>query len=522
MKRAKLILIYFSLFAFAACIKEEPVLPDEEKQQDAEEFNYTAEGRYMLNVVYFIPSGDSDIAESHRRLSEILIDGQNFFRENMKSYGFGNKTYKMMLDKGKNRVKITYLKGENSAGYYPYEGGGSKIINEVNAYFNENPSEKTSDHFLIITPVFDIGNPDVPFYGMGRYCFALDYKDFDIKYLGENSKKGRNATKYVGGLLHELGHGLNLPHSKQRKSDDNNTARGTSLMSSGNYTYGSSPTFLSKASCAILNNCQVISDFPGIFYEDVSLQLDLINAVYEDGNIKINGKISSGNKVNHVCIYNDPATDDADYDAVSWAVPVQDNKIFEVVMPVNELFQTGETPYVLRLLFTCENGNSIIKSFAYHFQNGTPVFEFGDKDHFDRSGWSVINFSSEEKQGEEDTGRAADVLDNNPATYWHSRWTNGIAANFPHFITIDMNEENDVAGISFLQRDGARKVEDIEIYISNDNQNWESVGKFDLKAINTVQHVFLPQVISFRYFKIEFLSAHDGNEFASMAEIMCF
>jgi hypothetical protein len=114
------------------------------------------------------------------------------------------------------------------------------------------------------------------------------------------------------------------------------------------------------------------------------------------------------------------------------------------------------------------------------------------------------------------------VLDNNPTTYWHSQWTNGTAANFPHCITIDMNEENNVVGFSFLQRDGARKVKDIEIFASNDNQNWESVGKFDLKAINTLQHVFLTKAVNFRYFQVEFLSAHDEKQFASMAEIMCF
>lgn len=506
---------------FAAC-SEVTDTPNAESEVETPDFNYTAEGTHTLNVIYFIPGDNSVLPESHRRLSEILLNGQAFFKDWMEAYGFGSKSYKLMVDKEKGRVLITYIKGNKPAGFYPYEGGGSKIIEEVNAYFNAHPSERKSDHYLIVTPVSDQDNPDVPFYGLGRYCFALDYKDFDVKYLGENSKKGRDATKYIGGLLHELGHGLNLPHNKQRVSDENNSTRGTSLMGSGNYTYGSSPTFLTEASCAILNNCQIISSFPGVFYGDVHLQLDSIHVAFEDGNIRLKGKISSDIPAKHVCVYNDPATDDADYDAVSWAAPIHSNNVFEIKMPVNELFQQDNTPYVLRLLFTCENGVSVVKSFGYHFQNGTPVFEFGSQDYFDRKQWAVIAFSSEEKEGEGDTGRAADLIDNDPLTYWHSNWTSGTAAAFPHSVTIDMNTENSVTGISFLQRDGSRKVKDIEIFMSNDPENWESLGNFELKKINTVQHVLLPQQQTFRYFKVEFLSAHDGEQFASMAEIMCF
>lgn len=85
----------------------------------------------------------------------------------------------------------------------------------------------------------------VPFYGMGRYCFALDYPAFDIKHLGQPTKEGRLLTKWYGGLAHELGHGLNLPHNHQTTSDGKKY--GTALMGAGNYTFGTSPTFLTPA-----------------------------------------------------------------------------------------------------------------------------------------------------------------------------------------------------------------------------------------------------------------------------------
>ncbi len=519
-----LFLIFLPFTVFTAC-NEDPVNGGEEEvseEPNEENFNYVAEGTYALNVIYFIPNDVSEIAESHRRISEILFDGQAFVNKYMKEYGFGNKTYNMMVDKAKNRVKIIYLNGEHPINYYPYEGGGSKILKEVDAYFEKHPTEKKSLHSLIITPVKDQDNRDVPYYGLSRNCFALDYSGLDVKYLGENSKRGSDASKFIGGILHELGHALNLPHNKQKVSDDSKSDRGTALMGSGNYTYGSTPTFLTEASCAILNNCQVISDYNGAYYEDVSLTLDSVQVAFEDGNIRLFGKIQSDQKVNHVCIYHDPAIDDADYDAVSWVAPILNNNTFEQTMPINELYLRNETPYVLRLQFTFENGNSLSKSFSYYFKNGEPVFEFGDRDYLPRNEWSINDYSSQEEQGEGDTGRAAHLIDNAPLTYWHSQWASGVVAKFPHFISIDMNQTHDVAGFSFLQRNGARKVKDIEIYTSNDNQNWQMQGKFKLSAINTVQHVALSETSGFRYFKVVFLSAHDGDQYASMAEIMCY
>ena len=45
---------------------------------------------------------------------------------------------------------------------------------------------------------------------------------------------GRFNTVYIGGTIHELGHGLSLPHNLATKEE---AKRGTALMGAGNYTY---------------------------------------------------------------------------------------------------------------------------------------------------------------------------------------------------------------------------------------------------------------------------------------------
>lgn len=511
-----LVLIFFAVVISCSQenneIEEEVVTPTEEE----EIFNYTSQAKYNLNIIYFIPNDIENLNESHRRLSEIFLHGQNFYKENMNEYGFGNKTYNLKIDEDKQRVKITYINGKFSTSNYPYEGGGAIIKEEVEAYFTSNSEEFDSDHTIVIVPVEDEDNPDVPFYGWGRWCFALDYVNMDVKYFKENSKKGRDATKYIGGLLHELGHGLNLPHNKQKYSESNNAEKGTSLMGSGNYTYGNTPTFLTKASCAILNNNQIFNNSESISYGGASLQIESIQAVFENGEIKLSGKFETDVEVNYIGYYNDPADDNADYDAVTWAEPVVNGNEFSVVMPIYELHKKGDTPYVLRLRFCHVNGEISTLSYGYTFSNNEPKIEFGDKNYLDRSKWEVISYSSEE-----DDGLASFIIDNNPATFWHSNWKQD-ASSYPHNIVIDMNEELTVEGFSFLQRDGMRKVKDVEILISADNENWQSQGNFTLKNINTIHHINLPKKETFRYFKIIAKSAFDGEQFAAMAEIKCF
>ena len=47
---------------------------------------------------------------------------------------------------------------------------------------------------------------------------------------------GKHNTIFIGGIAHELGHGLGLPHCRAR--DDEKAAYGTALMGAGNQTYG--------------------------------------------------------------------------------------------------------------------------------------------------------------------------------------------------------------------------------------------------------------------------------------------
>ncbi len=139
----------------------------------------------------------------------------------------------------------------------------------------------------------------------------------------------------------------------------------------------------------------------------------------------------------------------------------------------------------------------------------------------DRSTWTISDFSTQEDNGGEgDTGRAADILDDNLETYWHSCWS-GCTATAPHYIVIDMGAEIEVEGIRFAQRQTlSRAVKDIEIQISSDNTTWESMGDFALQNVATEQDIDFGAAKTYRYLKVIIKASHDGTDNAAMAEIM--
>ncbi|MFE0605175.1 discoidin domain-containing protein [Streptomyces sp. NPDC058892] len=88
----------------------------------------------------------------------------------------------------------------------------------------------------------------------------------------------------------------------------------------------------------------------------------------------------------------------------------------------------------------------------------------------DRAGWTA-SASDEETTGE--NGRAANVLDGDATTIWHSKWT-GTPAPLPHSITIDMHRTAVVSALVYRPRANGPngRVGEYGISVSADGQNW--------------------------------------------------
>lgn len=333
-----------------------------------------AEEPYKLNVVYFLPQGDRPVEGYESRISDLLLYVQDFYRKEMKRNGFGNKTFGLEKTPDK-RVKILVIRGKHDIPYYSYDnGGGWKAEREIEQYFKANPGTKKSHHALVIMPSTsgdDLKPGGVPFYGIGKYCFALDYPYFDITYLGEDSQKGRLLTKWFGGMAHELGHGLNLPHNMQQVSVEKQY--GTALMGAGNYTFGSKPTFLTRASCAILNNCEVFARKKKNYYDkNTGFQVKDLEITFPADEIVVKGTFETGVPVNAVNVYVDHAPFgqvNNDYDAESWTVKPDKNKRFTLRIPRSELHTKHIDSFQVRVRFLFENGIITTNTADFNWKN---------------------------------------------------------------------------------------------------------------------------------------------------------
>lgn len=330
----------------------------------------------QLNVVYFLGSDTEPVPDYERRLSELLLYLQQFYGREMQRHGYGARSFGLDI-KSPGRVNIIEYKAKNPAAHYPYEnGGGWKAAQELEEFFKANPDRKKSQHTLVIMPTWNdekngpVNPGGVPFYGMGRNCFALDYPAFDIKHLGQKTREGQLLTKWYGGLAHELGHGLNLPHNHQTASDGKKY--GTALMGAGNYTFGTSPTFLTPASCALLDACEVFSVTPAQkFYEgrpEVEIKDTAIS--FKGDQILISGSYKSPQTVKALNVYvqDPPYAVNQDYDAVSFSQRLgKKSGKFSMKIDKKELDGLTNNEFRISLMFILANGLHMQKHFTFHW-----------------------------------------------------------------------------------------------------------------------------------------------------------
>ncbi|RQO65876.1 hypothetical protein DBR43_26875 [Pedobacter sp. KBW06] len=513
------VLLIASLAVLASCKRVSDVSVGENLRA-ANKFGATGDGPQSgtnnLNVVYFIPSDLDTVPGYQKRLNGVMVYTQNFVSKWMNHWGFTNKTVGIPVD-AQGKLRMAVIRGTYPKAQYPYEGGSAQMMTEINAYYAAHPGEKTSDHILVVTPTYSYdtnGYPSGgPFYGIGRWCFALDYTGLDTLNLGKPNDK--YSTIWIGGLAHELGHGINLPHNGGAESQ--NVTFGTTLMGSGNSTFGKSPTYLSPADAAILANCQVFSSTTrSDWYAAPGFQLTKFSAKYQSGNIIVSGKFSAVKAVKDIALYHRiAATDPGGYRSVTFAAKPIGTDSFYVSMPVSDFREKGNTGYEFTIRYCHENGSISSQVINYSFANDIPQINIADKPVYSKTNWSITSYSSQETASE--SGAATNVIDNSISTYWHSRWSSS-ATSYPHNLVINMGAAKDVNRFTFWQRD-SRRVKSMEILTSNDASTWTSLGTFTLQDTTNPQDIILSTVKNFRYFKLNMKSSYDGTQFAALAEV---
>ena len=140
----------------------------------------------------------------------------------------------------------------------------------------------------------------------------------------------------------------------------------------------------------------------------------------------------------------------------------------------------------------------------------------------DRKKWKVVKVNSFMK-GEE--GKM--VFDGNPKTMWHTKWGKGKNNNPrpPHEIQIDMGEELELHGFTYLPRQEGGingTIKQYEFYVSNDVNNWGqpvSKGQFDKIHRNMGIHYKEFEAVKGRYIRLVAKREIKNQAWASCAEL---
>ncbi|WP_326791704.1 beta-galactosidase [Streptomyces sp. NBC_00841] len=135
-----------------------------------------------------------------------------------------------------------------------------------------------------------------------------------------------------------------------------------------------------------------------------------------------------------------------------------------------------------------------------------------------QSKMSVAYADSQETVGE--NAPAANVLDGDPGTFWHTKWS-GTAAPMPHEIQLNLGGDNTVSCLYYLPRqDGANgRIAKYEVYTSKDGTTWGdpvATGTWTNTAAEK-EACFTP--VSAHYIRLRALSEVNGNPWTTAAEI---
>lgn len=148
----------------------------------------------------------------------------------------------------------------------------------------------------------------------------------------------------------------------------------------------------------------------------------------------------------------------------------------------------------------------------------TIMQSFIDSNHvlINQSNLSLLSFSSEETSGED--GAAANMLDGNTNTIWHSEWS-ASQTEHPHEFVISLGEKCGVSAVTYNPRQSGVNgiVNGYVVYYSNDGNNWSTADSGKLTDDSKLKYIEFESVEA-SFIKFKTLSAQNDAVFASASE----
>ncbi len=347
----------------------------------------SASPREFLHVVYVTNRDRAPLPNYKARLHRIMADVQDFYRTEMERNGYGSKTFRLHLGKDGNMiVHLVTLDWD----FDPERKFSPRELRPVIAEtLRKKGGDVDQEYMVVFQNAYwkdgETSTYDVVYTGSGDpvkgSTWAVDHEWLDpvnidpdrkekINDRGQRLSVGEFNVKMIGGVAHEFGHGLGLPHNHETKAEFRQY--GKALMGAGNYTYRqerlgkrSHGSFLTQAHAFVLSLHPLFSgkipagfEIPSVFPEELSF-------VSKGGMLLVSGRIAPMDEVAGIILYHDPLPTgvNKDYDAFSYLAEMKGSGMFSSTMPLMD-----EKDCALHLKVYFKNG--MHRTFSFNQENG--------------------------------------------------------------------------------------------------------------------------------------------------------
>ena len=311
----------------------------------------------FVRVVYFYAADREPPPDYAARLDRVLTDISAFYRDEMQRR-FAVQTNGLPLERMDGKLVIHLVRGQQPAEHYHYESG-EETWREVRQAL-AGTMDPAREHVLILYGLCEHAADGryvfhAPYYGVPAsdqrcgLCHAADcdlldpalltQKDRPLVFSEHNyahveSNVAKFNSWYLGGLAHELGHGLGFPHD----SGDPNETPESSLMGWGNLHYredlwgGRNPAGLALATALRFAAHPLTTQSNKARWQPADAVFEDLAATSEQGTLRITGRVHASVPPCAIIASAWPTATPTDHGAMTFCTAVADDGKFSVTL----------------------------------------------------------------------------------------------------------------------------------------------------------------------------------------------